>query len=109
VNATNDPALGWSGVRLEEAVDSLTRTTRWMLVSGRQERGRSVGRSNSLSAAVLPLRLAVVLLAQQALAALRLNADAGPPHRAGAFFFAENFFRPTRRRLNAPSSKAHWA
>ena len=31
VNATNDPALGWSGVRLEEAVGSLTRATRWML------------------------------------------------------------------------------
>ena len=31
VNATNDPALGWSGVRLEEAVESLSRATSWML------------------------------------------------------------------------------
>ena len=31
VNATNDPALGWSGLRLEEAVESLTRATRRML------------------------------------------------------------------------------
>ena len=31
VNATNDPALGWSGVRLEEAVESLSRATRWLL------------------------------------------------------------------------------
>jgi acyl-CoA dehydrogenase len=33
VNATNDPALGWSGVRLEEALDSLTRATNWMLTN----------------------------------------------------------------------------
>src|SRR5262249_55699604 len=32
VNATNDPALGWSGVRLADALDSLTRTTSWMLM-----------------------------------------------------------------------------
>ena len=31
VNATNDPALGWSGVRLEEAVESLARATHWLL------------------------------------------------------------------------------
>src|SRR4249920_1119495 len=33
VKATNDPALGWSGVRLEEALDSLTRATNWMLTN----------------------------------------------------------------------------
>ena len=36
VNATNDPALGWSGLRLEEAVESLTRATRWMQRASRR-------------------------------------------------------------------------
>ena len=31
VNAINDPALGWTGVRLEDAVESLARTTAWLL------------------------------------------------------------------------------
>jgi alkylation response protein AidB-like acyl-CoA dehydrogenase len=89
VNATNDPALGWSGVRLEEAVDSLTRTTRWMLVQVDKNA------DEALAGATPYLRLFAVaaggcLLAQQALAALRLNADAGP-RIALARFFAENF------------------
>jgi acyl-CoA dehydrogenase len=88
VNATNDPALGWSGVRLEEAVESLTRTTRWILAK------LGNGADEVLAGATPYLRLFGVatggcLLAQQALAALRNNADAGP--RVGlARFFAEN-------------------
>src|SRR5262249_18328764 len=31
VNATNDPAFGWTGVRLQDAVESLARTTAWLL------------------------------------------------------------------------------
>ena len=89
VNATNDPALGWSGVRLTEAVESLTRTTRWMLAH------LDGGTDEALAGASPYLRLFGVtaggcLLAQQALAALRLNADAGP-RVALARFFAENF------------------
>jgi acyl-CoA dehydrogenase len=89
VNATNDPALGWSGVRLEEAVESLTRATRWMLAHVDQDA------DEALAGASPYLRLFGVasggcLLAQQALAALRLNADAGP-RIALARFFAENF------------------
>ncbi len=89
VNATNDPALGWSGVRLEEAVESLTRTTRWMLAQVDKNA------DEALAGATPYLRLFAVvaggcLLAQQALAALRLNADAGP-RIALARFFAENF------------------
>ncbi len=89
VNATNDPALGWSGVRLTEAVESLTRTTRWMLAH------LDRGADEALAGASPYLRLFGVtaggcLLAQQALAALRLNADAGP-RIALARFFAENF------------------
>jgi acyl-CoA dehydrogenase len=89
VNATNDPALGWSGVRLEEAVESLTRTTRWMLA-------QLDGNVNDALAGATPyLRLFATtvggcLLAQQALAALRHNADAGS-RVALARFFAENF------------------
>ena len=89
VNATNDPALGWSGVRLEEAVASLTRATRWMLANT----DRSL--DEALAGATPYLRLFSIaaggcLLAQQALAAMRINADAGP-RVALARFFAENF------------------
>jgi len=89
VNATNDPAFGWSGLRLEEAVNSLTRATRWMLAQLDKDADQA------LAGATPYLRLFAVaaggcLLAQQALAALRLNADSG--HRiALARFFAENF------------------
>jgi hypothetical protein len=88
VNATNDPALGWSGLRLEEAVGSLTRATRWMLAHTDKDV------NEALAGATPYLRLFAVaaggcLLAQQALAALRLNADAGS-RIALARFFAEN-------------------
>jgi acyl-CoA dehydrogenase len=89
VNATNDPALGWSGIRLEEALDSLTRATAWMLAHLDKDTDKA------LAGATPYLRLFAVaaggcLLAQQALAALRLNTDAGP-RVALARFFAENF------------------
>ena len=88
MNATNDPALGWSGLRLEEAVGSLTRATRWMLAHMDNDM------NEALAGATPYLRLFAVavggcLLAQQALAALRLSADAGP-RVALARFFAEN-------------------
>ncbi len=89
VNGTNDPGLGWSGVRLDEAVASLTRTTQWIL-------GNMDKRMDEALAGATPyLRLFSItaggcLLAQQALAALRLNADAGS-RIAMARFFAENF------------------
>ena len=89
VHGTNDPALGWSGVRLEEAVDSLARATRWMLA----KLGKDT--DEALAGATPYLRLFGVaagggFLAQQALAALRVNADAAP-RLALARFFAENF------------------
>jgi acyl-CoA dehydrogenase len=89
VNATNDPALGWSGVRLEEALDGLTRATRWMLAK------LDNGAAEALAGATPYLRLFGItvggcLLAQQALAALRLNTDASS-RVALARFFAENF------------------
>ncbi len=89
VNATNDPALGLSGVRLSEAVASLARTTDWLLA----QLGKDL--NLALAGATPYLRLFGMatggcLLAQQALAALRLNADAAP-RVALARFFAENF------------------
>jgi acyl-CoA dehydrogenase len=89
VNAINDPALGWTGVRLEDAVESLARTTAWL----RAQLERNV--QEALAGATPYLRLFAVasggcLLAQQAIAALRLNVDAAP-RIALARFFAENF------------------
>ena len=89
VNATNDPALGWTGVRLEDAVESLARTTAWLLAHLDKDA------DEALAGATPYLRLFGVtsggcLLAQQALAALRLSADAAP-RIALARFFAENF------------------
>jgi alkylation response protein AidB-like acyl-CoA dehydrogenase len=89
VNATNDPALGWSGVRLEEALESLTRTTRWILAQ------LDKGVDEALAGATPYLRLFGVttggcMLAQQALAALRLGTNASS-RIALARFFAENF------------------
>jgi 3-(methylsulfanyl)propanoyl-CoA dehydrogenase len=88
VNATNDPALGWSGLRLEEALASLTRATQWMLTNLEKDINQA------LAGATPYLRLFSIaaggcLLAQQALAALRLNAEAGS-RSALARFFAEN-------------------
>jgi acyl-CoA dehydrogenase len=88
VNATNDPALGWSGVRLADALDSLTRTTSWMLTQLEKDIDQA------LAGATPYLRLFSVaaggcLLAQQALAALRHNSEAGA-RVALARFFAEN-------------------
>jgi len=88
VNATNDPALGWSGLRLGEALDSLKRTTDWILATLDKD-------INQVLAGATPyLRLFSVaaggcLLAQQALAALRLNSETGA-RVALARFFAEN-------------------
>jgi alkylation response protein AidB-like acyl-CoA dehydrogenase len=89
VNATNDPAFGWTGVRLQDAVESLARTTAWLLAQLEKNT------QEALAGATPYLRLFAVaaggcLLAQQALAALRLSGDAAP-RIALARFFAENF------------------
>jgi alkylation response protein AidB-like acyl-CoA dehydrogenase len=88
VDASNDPAFGWTGVRLADAVESLARTTRWLL--GQMEKDPDA----ALAGATPYLRLfgaaaGGCLLAEQALAALRLGADAAG-RIALARFFAEN-------------------
>jgi 3-(methylsulfanyl)propanoyl-CoA dehydrogenase len=90
IDATNDPAFGWTGVRLGEALDSLERATRWMLARPQQDA--------ALAGATPYLRLFATaaggtLLAEEALAAMRLPEDvaADPAARiAIARFFAEN-------------------
>jgi 3-(methylsulfanyl)propanoyl-CoA dehydrogenase len=91
LDAANTGAFGWAGVRLEEAVDSLERTTQWLL--GNQHNDLDT----ALAGATPYLRLFALtaggaLLAEEALAALRLagnNADTAA-RVAIARFFAEN-------------------
>ncbi|MGA7486500.1 MAG: acyl-CoA dehydrogenase, partial [Xanthobacteraceae bacterium] len=91
VNATNDPAFGWTGVRLKDAVDSLERATGWLLGGGHNDL------DPALAGATPYLRLFALatggaLLAQEALAAKRLAGDGAdaPARTAIARFFAEN-------------------
>ena len=88
VNATNDPALGWSGVRLEEALDSLARATNWMLTNLEKDIDQVLAGATPYLR-LFSLAAGGCLLAQQALAALRLNSEAGS-RIALARFFAEN-------------------
>ncbi len=89
LDASNDPSLGWTAVRLEDAVASLERTTNWMIARLEKEQ------EAALAGATPYLRLFGLatggcLLAQQALAALRLGTEGAG--RAGvARFFAENY------------------
>jgi acyl-CoA dehydrogenase len=90
VVASNDPAFGRTGVRLGEALDSLERATRWLMARPHQDA--------ALAGATPYLRLFATtaggaLLAEEALAATRLPAEAAadPAARiAIARFFAEN-------------------
>jgi alkylation response protein AidB-like acyl-CoA dehydrogenase len=89
VLAANDPALGSTGARLKEAVDSLDRASQWIL-------GKIGGDPQAALAGATPyLRLfgnaaGGCMLADEALTALRL-ADGDPAARVAlARFFAEN-------------------
>jgi acyl-CoA dehydrogenase len=91
VNAANDAAFGWTGVRLQDAADALERATHWLLASQRNDLDAA------LAGATPYLRLFALaaggaLLAEEALAAMRLagnGADAAG-RTAIARFFAEN-------------------
>jgi alkylation response protein AidB-like acyl-CoA dehydrogenase len=89
VQETNDPALGATGARLAEAVDSLERATAWLLGKLQKEP------QAALAGATPYLRLfgnaaGGCMLAGEALAALRL-ADGEPASRVAiARFFADN-------------------
>ena len=89
VQAANDPAFGATGARLAEAVDSLDRATTWLLSKVEKEP------QTALAGATPYLRLfgnaaGGCMLADEALAALRV-ADGEPAARVAiARFFAEN-------------------
>jgi len=91
VNATNDPAFGWTGVRLQDAVESLERTTQWLLG------GQHNDLDTALAGATPYLRLFALaaggaFLAEEALAARKLAGDGADAaaRTAIARFFAEN-------------------
>ena len=90
VKATNDPGFGAAGARLGEAVEHLARATAWLLARLDAEP------ETALAGATPYLRLFGLaaggcMLADEALAALRLAGDADAPARvAVARFFAEN-------------------
>ena len=90
VNAANDPAFGATGARLGEAVEHLARATTWLLA-------RLEGEPDTALAGATPyLRLFGLaaggcMLADEALAALRMTGNGDAPGRvATARFFAEN-------------------
>jgi acyl-CoA dehydrogenase len=89
LNASNDPAFGWAAVRLSDAVESLARTTDWLLARlGKETDTALAGATPYLR--LFGLATGGCLLAKQALAALRLGAD-GTARAMLARFFAENF------------------
>ena len=86
VKASNAPALGETGSRLGEAVDSLERATQWLLAQK--------GSESALAGATPYLRLfgdaaGGCMLAEQGLAALHRSGDGAAPVTL-ARFFAEN-------------------
>jgi len=89
VGAGNDPALGWTALRLSEAIDSLSRATQWLLAqSGKDGDLTLAGASPYLR--LFGVTTGGCYLAQQALTAVRLG-EAAPSRLALARFFAENF------------------
>jgi alkylation response protein AidB-like acyl-CoA dehydrogenase len=90
VKATNDPGFGATGARLGEAVDHLARTTAWLRARlGSEPEAALAGATPYLR--LFGLAAGGCMLADEALAALRLAGDADAPARiAVARFFAEN-------------------
>jgi acyl-CoA dehydrogenase len=89
VKATNDPAFGATGARLSDAVESLDRTTTWLL--GKIDKSPDA----ALAGATPYLRLFAsaaggCALAEDALAGIRLDDAEAAGRVALARFFAEN-------------------
>jgi 3-(methylsulfanyl)propanoyl-CoA dehydrogenase len=88
LNASNDPAFGWTAVRLADAVESLSRTTAWLLAKIEKEPDAALaGASPYLR--LFGIATGGCLLAKEALAALRPGGDAAA-RLAITRFFAEN-------------------
>jgi alkylation response protein AidB-like acyl-CoA dehydrogenase len=89
VQATNDPAFGATGARLAEAVDSLERATTW-LISKLDQAPQAAQAGATPYLRLFGNAAGGCMLADEALAALRL-ADGEPAARVAlARFFAEN-------------------
>jgi hypothetical protein len=89
VNASNNPAFGFTGTRLAEAPPSLERATAWQL-GERGKNGDGAAGGGTASLGVCGSAGGGCMLANEALAALRLS-DGDPASRiAIARFFAEN-------------------
>src|SRR5271169_279127 len=89
LSASNDPGFGWAPVRLGDAVESLSRATDWLLSRLEKEPDAAlVGATPYLR--LFALATGGVLLAKEALAAIRLGGDAAA-RIAITRFFAENF------------------
>ena len=89
VSASNDPAFGWTALRLGEALESLTRATQWLIgQTGKDADAALAGASPYLR--LFGITTGGCYLAQQALAAIRLG-EAAQARLALARFFAENF------------------
>jgi acyl-CoA dehydrogenase len=88
IAASNDPAFGWTAVRLGEALDSLKRATDWLLARLDKEPDAALAGATPYLR-LFGLATGGCYLAQQALAALRLGEEAAP-RVALARFFAEN-------------------
>jgi acyl-CoA dehydrogenase len=89
VSASNDPAFGWTAVRLGDAVESLARATNWLIARLDKEPDAALAGATPYLR-LFGLTTGGCFLAQQALAAIRLGADA-PARLALTRFFAENF------------------
>jgi acyl-CoA dehydrogenase len=88
LDASNDPAFGWTAVRLGDAVESLAHATNWLLARlGKEPEAALAGATPYLR--LFGLATGGCLLAKQALAAMRLGEDAAA-RLATARFFAEN-------------------
>ena len=88
LDASNDPGFGWTAVRLGDAVESLARTTNWLIARlAKEPEAALAGASPYLR--LFGFATGGCLLAKQALAALRLGEDASA-RLATTRFFAEN-------------------
>jgi acyl-CoA dehydrogenase len=88
LDASNDPGFGWTAVRLGDAVESLARTTNWLMARlAKEPEAVLAGASPYLR--LFGFATGGCLLAKQALAALRLGEDASA-RLATTRFFAEN-------------------
>ena len=89
---------GWTGVRLGEAVESLARATQWLLAQLDSERDAALAGATPYLR-LFGLAAGGCLLAEEALAALRLDDGRGAAHRARAVLRREH--RGAGRRARA--------